>query len=410
VKASNEEFERLLTAPECLADPYPGLARLQKEAPIYWSDAVGGWVLTRYDDCLVTFKQTAAFSNEGRLAKAAAYLSPERRANYRAFEEHFSYKSLLHSDPPDHTRMRALVTREFNPTVVESMKPQIQAAVDELIDEAISKGSMDVANDLASPLPIRVIAQILGVPKSDHHFFRTWADDVLAFQGVNKPSEDDLARADRAIRHVRPYVREMMEDRRRQPREDLVSKFVAAEAEGGRIGEEELISTCVTLCIAGQETTLSFIANTVWALLAHPEELRRVREDESLLAPALEEGLRFESPVSRQPRLMREDFELKGHTFKKGDVVFQMVNAANRDPEVFADPQRFDVARRPNRHIAFGFGIHFCVGALLARTEGQIAIGTALRRLPDLHLVDPEPDWDIGKRNSRVLRTLRIAI
>jgi cytochrome P450 len=408
MNASTPEFERILTDEQCLADPYPGLQRLQEEAPVYWSDSVGGWVVSRYEDVLVTFKNTAHFSNEGRLGKATNYLPPERRSLYKAFEEHFAHKSLLHSDPPDHTRMRSLIARELNAKVIEDMKPQIQAAVDGLIDDVIDQGSMDVASDLASPLPIRIIAQILGVPASDYHYFRTWADDLLSFQGVNKPGEEALARANRAVQSIRPYVRNLMDERRESPRNDLVSFFVAAEAEGGKITEEELLCTCVTLFVAGQETTLSFIANSIWCFLSNPDQLARIRLDESLLTSALEESLRCESPVSRQPRLIKEDFEMKGFRFKKGEMVFQMVNAANRDPSVFPDPQVFDAGRQPNRHIAFGHGIHFCVGALLARAEAAIAVGTALRRLPNLQLVEARPDWDIEKRNSRVLRTLKV--
>ena len=405
---SNPEHERLLTAPEYLADPYPALQRLQEEAPIYWSDGVGGWVLTRYDDVLITFKDTTTFGNEGRLRQATAYLPHERQARYRAFDEHFAHKSLLNSDPPDHTRMRAIISRELNSRVVEQMKPKIQVAVDDLLDAAEAKGSMEVVTDLAAALPIRIIAHILGVPLSDHHLFRIWADDLLSFQGVNKPGEDTLDRAQRAVVQMRPYVRCMMEDRRVTPRDDLISKFVAAEAEGGRISEDELISTCVTLFVAGQETTLSFISSSLLTLLLNPEQLDKLRKDESLLTSALEESLRYESPVSRQPRLVREDFELRGHTFRKGQMVFQMVNAANRDPEYFPDPHKFDIERQPNRHIAFGMGIHFCVGALLSRAETNIAVGAALNRFPRLRLEDPTPDWDIEKRNSRVLQSLEV--
>lgn len=408
MNASKPQIERFLTDENELADPYPGLQQMQEESPIYWSESVGGWILTRYDDILTTFKDTAHFSNEGRLGKATAYLPAERRALYQAFEEHFSHKSLLHSDPPDHTRMRSIISRELNASVVEQMKPQIQAAVDELIDAVIDRGSMDVASELASPLPIRIIARILGVPKSDYHLFRIWADDLLSFQGVNKPGEDTLARAQSAVVQMRPYVRRMMEERRSHPTGDLVSLFVAAEAEGGRIAEEELISTCVTLFVAGQETTLSFIANSIWCFLSNPRQLERISADGSLLPSALEESLRYESPVSRQPRLVKEEFELRGHLFRKGEMVFQMLNAANRDPAVFQDPQAFDAGRQPNRHIAFGHGIHFCVGALLARAEAQIAVSTALRRMPNLRLADAKPDWDIEKRNSRVLRTLNV--
>ena len=401
-------FDELIVTPEFVADPYPMMRRLREEDPVYWSDAIGGWILTAYADILVAFKDTSAFSNENRLGKVLAYLTPEKRATYKAFEDHWANKSLLHSDPPDHTRMRAIITREFTAKVVEQMKPKIQETVDRLIDAALARGRLEVVTEYASPLPISIIAHILGVPLPDHHFFQEWADAILAFQGVNKPSEADITRAQDAIVQLRPYIRRMIEERRRQPREDLMSKFVAAEAEGGRITEPELISTCSTLFVAGQETTLSLIASAIYTLLAHPAQLALLRENPDLLASAIEETLRYESPVSRQPRIVKNDIELRGKKLKKGDVVFQMINGGNRDPELFPDPEKFDIRRQNNRHIAFGNGIHFCVGAFLARAEAAIAVGTIFRRLPNLRLVDKKPDWDLEKRNSRTLKTLRV--
>lgn len=410
MKTANTSIEELLVTREFLADPYPLLHRLREEEPVYWSDAIGGWILTAYDDVVVSFKDTAHFSNENRLGKAVEYLSPEKRANFKAFEEHFSHKSLIHSDPPDHNRMRALVVKEFTPKVVEQIKPKIQETVDRLIDAAQSRGQIDVVSELAAPLPIGIIAEILGVPECDRHLFQVWANDLLAFQGVNKPSEKDLLRAQNAIVQMRPYIRNMLEERRRQPREDLISKFVAAESDGGRIAEPELVSSCVTLFIAGQETSISFIANSLLLLLAHPDQLELLRSSPALLTSALEESLRYESPVPRQPRIVKEDFELRGKKLKKGEIVFQMLNAANRDPAWFPDPDKFDIRRKNNRHMAFGQGIHFCVGAVLARAEGFITIGTAIRHLPNLHMIDKTPDWDLDKRNSRVLRTLKVQL
>jgi cytochrome P450 len=200
----------------------------------------------------------------------------------------------------------------------------------------------------------------------------------------------------------------MIEERRVKPENDLISKFAAEEDTGGRISETELISTCVTLFVAGQETTISLIANTLYTLLAHPDQLALLRQNPALLTSTIEESLRYESPVSRQPRLMKDDIELHGKKLRKGQMAFQMLNAANRDPAYFTDPDKFDIQRENNKHLAFGYGIHFCVGAVLARAEGAIAIGTTIRRLPNLRLVNPEADWDLGKRNSRVLRSLRV--
>jgi cytochrome P450 len=405
---SANPFDQLLVAPDFLADPYPLLHRLREEDPVHWNEAIGGWILTGYDDILVSFKNTSQFSNENRLLKATAYLSEEKRANYKAFEDHYATRNLLHSDPPDHTRMKALITREFNVKVVEEMKPSIQKTVDRLLEAVQERGEMDIVSELASPLPISVIAQILGVPLHDHHLFQLWADELLAFQGVNKPSEQDLQSANKAISAMRPYIRKMIEERRVNPRNDLVSKFAVEEALGGRLSESELIGTCVTLFVAGQETTISLISNTIWALLSHPDQLALLQRDPALITSTIEESLRFESPISRQPRLMKEDMELRGRKLLKGQMAFQMLNAANRDPAYFADPDKFDIRREPNKHLAFGYGIHFCVGAVLARAEGAIAVGTAIKRMPNLRLVDPKPDWDLGKRNSRVLKSLRV--
>jgi cytochrome P450 len=408
MKTTSAEFDKTLVTPEFVADPYSTLRLLREESPIYWSDSIGGWILTGYDDILVSFKDTAHFSNENRLGKALNYLPPEKQVEYKAFKDHYATKSLLHSDPPDHTRMRNLVVREFNAKVVEQMKPRMQEVVDGLIDAALAKGEMDIIPDLASALPIHIIAQILGVPAADRHLFRIWADNILSFQGVNKPSEESLRRAQEAIVSMRPYIHQMAEERRHEPKEDLLGKFVAAESEGGRISEEELVSTCVTLFVAGQDTTIALISNAIYTLLSHPEQLQLLRENPTLLASAIEETLRFESPIPRQPRLMKEDLELRGNHLKKGDVVFQMLNAANRDPAYFRDPDKFDIRRENNRHMAFGQGIHFCVGAVLARAEALIAVGTTLKRLPNLRLVSKKPDWDTDKRNSRSLKTLKV--
>jgi cytochrome P450 len=406
----NAEFEELLVSPEFVANPYPVLDRLRAEEPVYWSDGIGGWLLTRYDDILVSFRQTTQYSNENRLGKAVEYLPPEKRANFKPFEDHYATKGLLHSDPPDHTRLRALVTREFTVTIVDKMRPRIQEVVDSLLDAAEKCGHMDVVPDLAAALPVAVIAEIIGVPPADRYLIRRWTDDILRFQGVNKPSEGDLSRAQDALIEIRAYIQGMIEERRRRPRGDLMGKFVAAESEGQRLSEAELINTCVTLFTAGHETTLSLISNTIFTLLANPDQYLLLRENPELLESTIEESLRYESPVSRQTRLMKDNAELAGRELKKGEIVFQMLNSANRDPAYFTEPNKFDIQRQKNKHIAFGQGIHFCVGAALSRTEGFIAVGTAMKRFPNLRLVDDKPDWDVSKRNSRVLRSLQVQL
>ena len=404
---ANPELDQALVSKQFLVDPYPLLRQLQTEAPVIWSETVGAWIVTRYDDVMVTFRDVAHFSNEGRLGRAVEYLTPEQRANFGPFENHYATKSLIHSDPPDHTRLRALVNKAFTPRVVEGMRPRIQTLVDEFLDAAQAAGPIDIIRDLAAPLPTTVIAEIVGVPRSDTALFKHWADDILGFQGVNRPPLAALERAQVGLVDMRAYLYALIAERRRQPCDDLLSRLAAAGSEGERLSETELVSTVVTLLVAGHETTLSLIGNGLLALLQHPEQLEQLRQDPSLMPSAIEEMLRYESPVARQPRLIVQDVSLGGQALRQGQMAFQFLNAANRDPAYFTDPDRFDLRRTNNRHLAFGLGVHFCVGAPLARLEGPIAIGAVLRRMPKLELAGPA-EWDISKPNSRLLRSLPV--
>ncbi len=403
-----QTLDQLLVTEDFIREPYPTLDRLRETDPVHWSDSIGGWVLTRYDDVVVTFMDVASYSNEGRLGRAAAYLPPASRAKLRAFEEHYRTKGLLHSDPPDHTRLRKLVQSVFSPRAIEAMRPQIQQIVDDLIDRVAPAGSMEVITDLAFAVPVRVLAGLLGVPTADGLLFRDWADRILAFQGVNKPREATLLTAQQALLEVRAYLTALVEHRRRDPAGDLISRLATESVEGDALSDAEIINTGITLLVAGHETTTSLIGNGLLTLLQHPGQWQMLVQDRSLVTPAIEEILRFESPVARQPRLMRRDAELCGHTLRAGQMVFQMLNAANRDPAQFLDPAGFDILRAPNRHLAFGRGIHFCIGAPLSRTEGQIVFQTILDRLPRIRLADTAPDWDVQKPNSRVLKTLHV--
>ena len=409
-KAAPSRLENVINSPAFVADPYPVLREIRAEDPVLWSDGIGGWILTRYDDVVVSFKETSSFSNEGRLAQSVEHLTGASRERLTRFEAHYRTKGLLHSDPPDHTRLRALVTKAFTPRVIETLKPRIKEIVTDLLKEASARGGMDIVRDLAIPLPATVIAEMLGAPTADRHRFRKWADDLLAFQGINKPPEAVLLQAQESLIEMRDYLMVQIEEKRANPKDDLLTKLVQAESEGDRLSVSELINTCVTLLVAGHETTTSLLGSSVFTLLKHPEALAKIREDWDLLPQAIEEVLRYESPVSRQPRLMKRDFELNGKLLKKGEIVFQMLNAANRDPAHFDDPETFDIFRKNNRHLAFGQGIHFCVGATLARTEAHIALKTLFEMFPAIALVEPDPEWDVDKRNSRMLRKLPVSV
>jgi hypothetical protein len=403
-----EAVEAALLTNAFVADPYSTLDRLRELAPVYWSPSVGGWILTRYDDALVTFKDTADFSNEGRLGQASRHLPAEARRELEAFEAHYRTKGLLHSDPPDHTRLRRLVLKAFSPRVIESMRPRIQRIVDDLLDRVQSAGGMEVIDDLAFALPVTVLAELLGVPAADGAKFGDWADRLLAFQGVNRPGRGVLLAAQSALIEARAYLTSLIALRRREPGEDLITLMSLSTPEGESLTDDEIINTGITLLTAGHETTTSLIGNGLFTLLSSPEQWARLRDDHDLIKPAIEEMLRYESPVSRQPRLLKRDTGLNGFVLKAGQMAFQMLGAANRDPEQFDEPNTFDIARMPNRHIAFGHGIHFCIGAPLSRAEGEIVFSTILQRLPSIRLVEPEPQWDTSKANSRVLRKLPV--
>ena len=327
--------------------------------------------------------------------------SPRHQEGYEQFAEmvrqlgfgpavEMSDKAILFLDPPDHTRIRQLVGKAFTPRAVEAMRPHIQEIVDGLLDAAAGKGEMDVIADLALPLPVTVISEMLGVPVEDQARLQQWTD--IAVRLID-PSDDVaiLAEAANALGGYNEYFGGLIGERRQQPREDLLSALVQAEEEGDRLSEQELLAMMALLYVAGHETTVNLIGNGMLALFRHPGELDRLRRDPSLLPSAVEEMLRYDSPVQLTARTATADVELDGLRIAKGQEAGVLLGAANRDPAQFPDPDRFDVGRQDNRHVAFGGGIHHCLGAPLARAEAQIAIGSLLRRFPVLNLVDREP-------------------
>ncbi len=397
-----------LVSDEFLDDPYPLLRQLQEEDPVYWSESIGGWIVTRYDDVVPTFRDVAHFSNYGRFAKTVEYLPPADRQRLAPFENHYRQKSLLQSDPPDHTRLRALMTKPFSATNIEAMRPKIKKIVNDVLDSVEPRGQMDVIRDLAYPLPFSVLGTIMGLPDERQNEIKHWADEILLFQGVNRPPVALLERSQTALLAMRTFLTDLVNEKRRHPADDVISQMVAAEAEGNRLTEQELVYTCVTIMGAGHETTTSLIGNGLYTILSHPEQWRKLRQNPSLLNSAIEEMLRFESPVARQPRVIKDDIELGGKKLLKGQVAFQMLNAANRDPAYFADPDTFNIERQNNKHLAFGMGIHFCLGAGLARTEAQEVFKAIMERLPEIQLVSEKAVWDRHKPNSRMLQTLPV--
>ena len=381
--------------PEFLADPYPTYHRLRDEDPVHHSP-LDFWVLTRYEDVAAVLRDPR-FIKEPLVSMVAARFGVSVPPGVGL--------SMLDRDPPDHTRLRSLVSKAFTPRVVEGLRPRIQKMVDDLITQAEAVGTMDLIEEFAYPIPVNVICEMLGVPVEDHERFKGWSLDIArGLDSVWLPPESEIPKRSGAARHaIGDYMRGLIAERRASPRGDLLSALIIAEEAGDKLSEDELIATCILLLIAGHETTVNLIGNGTLALLRHPEELRRLRQTPGLITSAVEELLRYDGPVQRTARITSTEVTIGGRTIPKGEMVMPFIGAADRDPSQFPDPDRLDLGRADNRHIAFGWGIHFCLGAPLARVEGQIAIDTLVRRLPRLALVDAEPEH----RQSLTLRGLK---
>ncbi len=374
-----------LASREFKANPYPFYARLRDEQPVcrqWLPTREYAWLITRYHDVATALK-------DERFVKDKQHgLTPEQAARQPWFRRAFKslQTNMLDRDPPDHTRLRALVQRAFTPRLIEQMRGRIEALTGELLDAAIGRGQMDLIRDYALPLPTTIIAGMLGVPAADRHYFQRWSNALVSAGASTWGMLNALPNALAMMRYIRRIIRQ----RRSQPRDDLVSDLARAEETGDKLSEEELLSMIFLLLVAGHETTVNLIGNGTLALLEHRDQWERLREEPALLKSAVEELLRYSSPVeTATERYTLEDVSLGGVTIPRGAMVFAVIASANRDERQFPEPDRLDIAREPNRHLSFGLGPHFCLGASLARLEGQIAIGTLLERLPDLRLARP---------------------
>jgi hypothetical protein len=363
-------------------DPYPLYDRLRAEHPVH-RIGEGRWLLTRYEDCSAVLRNPVMSS---------AMREAEEGAEPSLLEAYLS-KLMLFSDAPDHTRLRGLVSKAFTPRVVEELRPRIVELVDELLGRAAEAGRLDVIADLGRPLPVTVIAEMLGVPSEDQDRFRSWSEALSRTVDPEMSPEVAEAAAVAGLEFI-AYFSEMAGERREHPRDDLLTALVAAEDEGDRLSEDELVANLVLLLIAGHETTTNLIGNGTLALLRHPDELARFRADPGMAKSAVEELLRYDSPVHLTGRVVTEDVVVGGTAIPAGDRLTVLLAAANRDPAQFADPDRLDLTREENRHLAFSSGPHFCLGAALARLEGQVALSALVTRFPDLRLAGDELEWN----------------
>jgi cytochrome P450 len=376
-----------LLSQETKRDPHTFFAHLRSTEPIFYVEEMHAWMVTTYEDALFVLKDPRFIKDYRKIAQ------PDETAQ-DAFE---NLRSLLQVDPPDHTRLRSLVSKVFTPRMIEQLRPRIQQITSELLDAVEERGSMDLITDFAYPLPITVITEMLGIPATDRQKFRIWTQGIVNMQeGEREDSREAFF----------SYIRALIEEKRVHSGNDLISRLVQVEENGDQLDEIELVSMVFLLIVAGHETTINLLGNGTLALLQHPDQLQLLRSDPSLIVPAVEELLRYTGPISlSDERWANEDIELHGKLIRKGQMVIASLISANADPHQFSNGDALDIARHENQHLAFGKGIHFCLGAPLARLEGQIAFATLLQRLPNLRLAS-EAEQLAWTRNP-MLRGLR---
>jgi cytochrome P450 len=406
----SHEFDRLLTEPSFYTDPYPAYATLRTHAPVHWSEAWGGWVLTRYDDATAILHDPDRYSSAGRIAYLLRGVSAEERNRLAALETHYR-AGIAHVDPPDHTRLRGLVARFFLPARLRAMEPAIAALVDGLIRDtaaanATSDGTFDLIRDVAFPMPAMVVLALIGAPVEDRGLFRTWALGINElFAAGGRVAPDVAARAQRHLADLRAYIEDLAAARRRAPQDDVITALTQ-DLDAGKLSEQEMISTCVTLFVAGHDTTTNVMGNGMLAFMRHRDQWEQLVAAPGLAGSAVEEIMRFDTSVQRGWRMTTVAVTLHGQTIPAGDMVLPMFGAANRDPDQFPEPDRFDISRTSNRHLGFGQGIHFCLGAPLARLEMTILFQQLAARFPHLALTAEALQWrrDVALRGVETLR------
>jgi cytochrome P450 len=400
-----------LLAPEVNADPYPYFAQLREADPVHWSERHQAWIVTRYDDVTSVLMDWKHFSSERVGPLLRAMDSSSSREQVAVMEMLNGW--MVVTDPPVHKRLRMLAAKAFNPRRVASKEGRIQELVDELLDDFVESGSERLVDDFAFPLPATVIAELIGAPPEDTPRFKDWSNDLaqVAFGAGGDERNDRYVRAMRGIEELFAYFEERLEYVREHPGEDMISDLLVGDGKGDRLSDDEIKSMCALMLFAGHETTTTTITSAVLMLLRNPDQLELLRGDpDEVAGGAVEEALRYDGAIKVLIRFVTDDFELRGREIKAGQRVFILPAAANRDPERFDDPNRVDVTRNPNPHVAFGKGIHACIGAQLSRIEMRVALASIVKRLPGLRFAEEEPTLRYAPSlASRALQELRIA-
>jgi cytochrome P450 len=388
-------------SPEFLSDPYPTYDYLRQHSPICFLEDINGWAVTGHREAVAVLK-------DGRFG-SSVQVGPTIQKNVPLFSK-LQENSLVHVDRPRHTRLRTVLQKSFAPVVIKQLEGPIREIVIELLDIISDKNEreIDYIRDFAFPVPTSVIAQFVGVPPSERQLFRNWSRGITEGFDINATPEMQIA-TNTVFKEFREYILKLADERRRCPQNDLMTRFVQAQDKEGRISEEELINNCILLLTAGHETSASLLANGILTLLQHPDQMERLKNDPSLISSAIEEMMRYSRALQMVMRVAKEDFEMNGNRFKQGQTVVILLSAANRDPEVFHEPDRFDIGRTPNPHLGFGYGIHHCLGAPLARVEAPIALWEFIKRFPDVSLTGRPLEHMVTLRNL-TLRELPLRI
>jgi len=391
--------------PATNTNPFPEFARLRQEDPVHWSPAMKAWIVTRYDDV----RRIALNNREISADRLTPFFKANAEFQRGGIENLVRYLNhwMVFRDPPDHTRLRRLFNKVFTPTAVENLRPNIESIVALLLDGMAAKAArgeaVDYIGDFAYPLPATVIMDMLGVPRTDLRDVKVWSDDIALFIGTAQVAGNKYLRAEQGARAMAGYFRGLVEARTAVPADDMISRLVLARDENDALSTDEIIGTCILLLFAGHETTTNLVGNGFFYCMRFREQWERLIADLSLASSAVEEWLRYDGPSGALARVAVADVEMHGSAIRAGQRVFAFVNAANRDPQAFADAEAFDLARTPTPHLTFGHGIHFCLGAPLARLEAQIAAVRLAERFPGIRTTVETPDW----HDSLILRGVK---
>ncbi len=397
---------KVLFTPEFVQDPYPTYRKLLEEGPLHYVEVSGGmwavWAVFGYADCFAATRDARlSVKRTGRLLLT---LPQEQQTEFQELVRMMGMW-MIFMDAPEHTRLRKLMNKGFSPAVVESLRPKIEAVVDRMLEPLGRRSEADLMAAVANPMPVHVIARMLGVPETMYAHFMEWSEAIANFMGNPDRTAKHARVAQEAVLALTDFFRQAVAERRRSKGDDLISLLIDIEADGEALSEQELYAQCLMLLFAGHETTRNLVGNGMWALLQNPQQTRELRENPEIIRTAVEELLRFESPIQYTARIVKDEAEICGTRLRRGQTILCMLGAANRDAQQFKEPDQLNLKRANNQHLAFGAGAHFCVGNQLARLEGQAAILRMVERFPEMRLKKQRLDWapNFGFRGLKTL-------